>query len=62
MDRLRTNTSLSRINAITKTTNLIELIAYRPISILPTLTKVYEQIILQKMTESVEKYHLLKET
>ena len=51
---------IARISPIPKIVNPSQLKDYRPISILPILSKIYEKLVLQQMTEFIEKqliYH-----
>ena len=51
---------IARISPIPKILNPSQLKDYRPISILPILSKIYEKLVLQQMTEFIEKqliYH-----
>ena len=45
---------IARISHIPKATNSIELKDYRPISILPILSKVYEKLVLLQITDFIE--------
>ena len=52
---------ISRISPIPKISKPLELNDYRPISILPVLSKVYERIILSQIVTYIESHHLLSE-
>ena len=46
---------IARISPIPKIVNPSQLKDYRPISILPILSKIYEKLVLQQMTKFIEK-------
>ena len=46
---------IPHIRPIPKIVNPCQLKDYRPISILPKLSKIYERLVLQEMTEFIEK-------
>ena len=51
---------LARISPIPKIQLPVELKDYRPVSILPTLSKIYERVVLEQITKFIEKnliYH-----
>ena len=50
----------ARISPILKVTQSVELKDYRPVSILPVLSKVYEKLVLQQLAVFIEResvYH-----
>lgn len=52
---------IARINPIFKAKDKTELSNYRPISILPTISKVFEKIIFKRLYSFFEKYSILSE-
>ena len=53
---------LSRVTPLPKIQNPIDVTHYRPISILPALSKVFEKIVLEQMLEFIDQQHVYKDT
>ena len=53
---------LSRVCPIGKIPNPVEKGDYRPISILPVLSKIFEKIVLQQLLEHIESHNIYKDT
>ena len=52
---------IARINPIFKAKDKTDISNYRPISILPTLSKVFEKVIFKRLYSFLEKYSILSE-
>ena len=51
----------SRISPVPKVDNPKECDDYRPIAILPVLSKVYERLVLSQMIEYIERHRIFSE-